>query len=527
MTDRTAVLLGAGASRDAGLPLTEELARKLVESFDDELAQMPTYDRASQERIVRALHVVYAAMLAHATEQGMSPLSAVNVERLVSAIRLLRDRRTHEAAPFVSTWRASIESVDSHPLPVTDSDIREHLTMDSDFRLQVDGLAEKIASIAQATFAAGDGTTFRQLEEQVLRRIAILLSEPEDVSYLAPLMELALSQEGGLDVTTLNYDRTVEEAAQAAGVEVDTGLDRWTPGLPITFPSVDGRINLIKPHGSIDWERRGSSSRERLDGYPLVRHVYRTNVAPELHAGWGVKSSPLIVIGDREKLETDGPTLALLRAFEDSLHRSSNLLVVGYSFADEHVNTVIRNWMNADPQRTVAILDPGWSNPRMIISPDTELSFKEALVYTAGLSLQVVPGRIVVVKKGARQGLAEAIAARPLAKLETHLEVTVDPSQPGTISITNPGYALTSVVVRAWPEWKRNPMKPTAALRDELAGPWVDSLELPDLEPGATHTFSYDAAADPSPVSIEVKAESWAYQVRERISVSDGTESPS
>jgi hypothetical protein len=522
VAERTAVLLGAGASRDAGLPLTEEFARRLVESFDEELAAMDRWERKDQEPVVRALHVVYGAMVSHATEQGFSPLSAVNVERLVSAIRLLRDRQNHEAAPFVSSWRPAIEAVDAHPLAVRDSELGEHLGLDSNFNLRVDGLAEKIARIARSTFATGDGTIFMELEQQLLRRICALLSTPTDLQYLSPLMVLARTQDDGLDITTLNYDQTIEKAAEESGVEIDTGLDRWKPGRPLAFSPKRGRINLVKPHGSIDWERRSSSAHDRLEGHPLVRYVYRTGVTPQLHPHWGERSSPLIVIGDREKLATDGPTLALLQAFEESLHRASNLLVVGYSFSDEHVNTVVRNWMNADPVRTVTIVDPGWSNPRMVISADTEMSFKDALIYTAGVSLAVAPGRIVVVKKGAKDGLAEAIHARPLPLTLSLLDISINHGPVMSATITNRGYTLTSIEVRAWAAWRKNPLELAPALRDEGTQAWVGTIQLPDLAHGESHFISLDAVSDPPPNEIEVSAESWAYVVREQAKVITG-----
>ncbi|WP_341977801.1 SIR2 family protein [Microbacterium sp. LWO13-1.2] len=517
MEERTAVLLGAGASRDAGLPLTQELALNLLKSFDDELSTMNDYMRQRQQPVVRALEVIYAAMISHATEQGGSPLSAVNVERLVSAIRLLRDRRTHEAAPFITSWRPSLENVDAHPLAITDSDLRKHFTLDSNFDFRLDGLASKVADIARSISAPGDGSVFRALEDQVLRRICVLLAKPVDVSYLDPLVDLALEQPGGLDITTLNYDLTVEIAAQARGVEVDTGLGRWIPGSPLTFESTDRRLNLIKPHGSIDWARVSSSNSHRLEGHPLMRYRYRTGVVPKPHPSADEPMQPLIVIGDREKLETEGPTLELIRAFEDSMRRASHLLVVGYSFGDEHVNTIIRNWMNTNPTRTVGIVDPGWPTHRMVIDGSPLPTFRDALLYTAGIALTASPGRIVVVQKGARAGLAEAVQARPLNRLESLLSLDVNyVADQAHITITNPGYTISEVKVSAWPEWQRNPLQPTAAL-DACDGTWVSELRLPDLEPGASHVVSVDLSREPRPVRLDIAGRSWAYNVRERV----------
>ncbi|KFF58194.1 hypothetical protein JF66_20390, partial [Cryobacterium sp. MLB-32] len=381
--------------------------------------------------MVRALHIVYGAMVAHATEQGSSPLSAVNVERLVSAVRLLRDRRTHESAPFVAAWRASVEEVDDHPLPLTDADLKEHVGFERDLSFKISGLANDIATIAKAVVSPGDGSIFRTLEDQLLRRICTLLEKPDSVDYLLPLVELARTQSGGLDITTLNYDRTVELAATIGSTPVDAGLSRWIPGQPLVFTPTDGQINLIKPHGSIDWVRVSSTSQNRLGGHPLVRHVYRADEKPSPVARWGTADTPLIVIGDREKLETDGPTLPLMRAFEEALYRASNLVVVGYSFGDEHVNTVVRNWLAADESRTIVILDPKWRGPeRFVIGPDTNLSMRDALGFLASTSLSAAAGRVVVVRKGAKEGLSEALTAKPLKKVTELLTVETSFGEP-------------------------------------------------------------------------------------------------
>lgn len=91
MVRRTIVLLGAGASRDAGLPLTSQLAEMLVARFNRQSPRLP---------FVQALNFVYSAMIGHQGEDGSDPLRAVNIETLISAVRLLQQRESHEVAPF-------------------------------------------------------------------------------------------------------------------------------------------------------------------------------------------------------------------------------------------------------------------------------------------------------------------------------------------------------------------------------------------------------------------------------------------
>jgi hypothetical protein len=66
----------------------------------------------------------------------------------------------------------------------------------------------------------------------------------------------------------------------------------------------------------------------------------------------------VLVFGSRNKLRPDGPFLSLLSEFEDQLSKSDRLIVVGYSFRDEHINEVIRRWTRDDKERTIALIDP-------------------------------------------------------------------------------------------------------------------------------------------------------------------------
>ena len=70
---------------------------------------------------------------------------------------------------------------------------------------------------------------------------------------------------------------------------------------------------------------------------------------------------PALVFGQRGKLRPDGPFLSLLAEFESELTTADQLLVIGYSFRDEHVNEVIRRWTLEDSSRTIQIVDPSFS----------------------------------------------------------------------------------------------------------------------------------------------------------------------
>ncbi len=428
---RIAVLLGAGASADAGVPLTTDLAALLVRDLQRSFGA----DYAVTDSMVKALNFVYSALIGYSGEDGGDPLGAVNVERMFSAIRLLRTRRTHEAAPFISGWKRSVDGLDAVAderqdrmgvVRGVDQAIGGRFPSDGDL------LAQEIRRIAREAAGPGTGTTYARLEQALLIRVRKLLATYTDVSYLSPLMDLATDQDGGLTIGTLNYDRTVEEIAGARAVPVHTGVDQWEPGTDLEFPDRPGEVNLIKLHGSIDWvlEDRPVAGSHRFIDAQVVRR------SPDL----AEEAVPAIVIGDREKLENDGPTLALLHAFQVALSRADRLVVVGYSFGDAHINTALRDWINGDAERTLTVLDPGW--PR----EDRSDSFRSRL--TRDLALGPGRPRLHVVRTSTKAGLQRALQEHPrsfdgppLLARACHEDDAV------LVEVTNNGPALDEVVV--------------------------------------------------------------------------------
>lgn len=97
------VLLGAGASIDADVPgsfdMTKSIARRL---------------RAG-DGIGRHGHVISFAVGGLMFQRGIrgeDPFDGVDVEELFSAVRLLAERHTLEAAPFIGSWHAMVGEFD-------------------------------------------------------------------------------------------------------------------------------------------------------------------------------------------------------------------------------------------------------------------------------------------------------------------------------------------------------------------------------------------------------------------------------
>jgi hypothetical protein len=446
---RTAVLLGAGASFDADLPLTTEFADELLASLEADLHRF--------DPLVRALYFVYGAMVGYHSRQGGNPREAVNVETMISALRLLRHRDVHEVAPFVNSWndmsdRFSLPGYSEYG-PRLEHEVNRIV---SDERPSGEGLENLIRHIAQDVISSPSVTSlFGKLETAISVRVRRILSAHGSVDYLRPLIQAAAAQPGGMDIATLNYDLTVEHAAEMQGVLVDRGPDNARPGIPLDF-STDAAVRLYKLHGSIDLRERYTHANDTRR-FEIVRDRSDDDFAPR------------IVIGDRDKLGSGGSTLPLLVGFAQALEAGSRLVVVGYSFRDDHVNSLIYEWLDADAGRTLTVLDPSW--------PHTDDGWDPRLELTRKLN-EARPARIAVVRAGTADGLGRALALLPATQPDPRLALTATLSADSTrVTIQNLGSPLTDVRVTT----------------NLLAEPTTMLIDHPDAAEESTRTWTLPA----------------------------------
>ncbi|WP_237232663.1 SIR2 family protein [Rothia nasisuis] len=371
---RIAVLFGAGASVDAGLHQTQKLAQMVLERAN----QSRTHASGLPAAWVQSLNFIYGSMVDFESREGGNPLKAVDFERLVSAIRLLQNPDNHESAPFIMSWKPGSAGFSSSTRPDTSSHSFERAFNSaiagsiSNNRHGTSELYQEVRNLIG--FRPELRKSFEEAEYNVFDLVKNILNELKDTQYLRPLAKLAEIQEEGLDILTLNYDLAVESMAEQLEVNVNYGFDEWRPGTQLKWNHTPGNINLIKMHGSLNWH-------ETSQRYFLPHVTAETNLAP-------VSGRPWIVLGDKEKLSTKGPTLDLLRAGEEALERADHLVVAGYSFADEHINNLIFAWLEGDKSRSIAVIDPGF--PMYANAWGKEKSARNYLMEAYSLRLKVI-----------------------------------------------------------------------------------------------------------------------------------------
>ncbi|MGJ3262023.1 MAG: SIR2 family protein [Salinarimonas sp.] len=196
-------------------------------------------------------------------------------------------------------------------------------------------LTEKLPSEAlQRRIVNQAGSFIATREESVLREV-ILGSK---TLRLTKLLKNYVRSSQPIAIVTTNYDRLVEVAAEEAGLGVDTLFVGNYAGVLSQDSShfqfcrkivtkgktarldYSPRVSVFKPHGSLDWYDRGGLPIRygaSLDGNRMI-------ITPGLNKYRSGYESPFDLHRERANRVID---------------RSAKILVIGYGFNDDHLET--------------------------------------------------------------------------------------------------------------------------------------------------------------------------------------------
>jgi hypothetical protein len=342
------ILLGAGASVEAGIPD----AYKMTEVVIDYLYDYRVTKNIKHAQI--ALFIV-GGLLFQKGVIGQNPLRAgVNIEDFINAIHLLSERNTSEISPFVGSWHSLVEEFDriDHNYQGRNRFIDELInSLARSRRPSPPELKREFEkALSQTKSMPGGGSIFKELKTVIIEILKTItwIKSPERIAYLNPIINKAIN-ENRLVVATLNYDNSIEYLAQNKGVICNLGIDNWAKTGLIDIQK--DCLHLLKLHGSMDWYIGFSSEPEYLSP-PIKRSKQPLSDS----------FPPAIIFGQRNKLTAEGPFLDLLIAFREELRKVNKLIIIGYSFHDEHINTYIMNWLANNNDNCLKIIDPGFNN---------------------------------------------------------------------------------------------------------------------------------------------------------------------
>jgi len=294
------VLLGAGASAKAGIPVS----RKMIDDIEEFLRMRPDWQSFAELYHFVKCSIVYAASL----RRDPDIAGSYNVETLVHTLTELEKGQAHPIYPFFSDWKSQLLSL-----------VGPRFQTVSAFR-------EKIVDQVKAWVQPESKNKAKYFEG--LKRLKNDLNFP-------------------LKIFSLNYDMCIEWLA-ADDFRVETGFEQrgeelvwdWRRFDEANPHREDVQIYLYKMHGSINWKRDENDNLLAVD-----------------YTGSNIAAMKLPIIFGRDfKLDADDPYLFYAFEFRRSTLESKLILTIGYGFGDAHINKMIRQALRASPKRRIIVV---------------------------------------------------------------------------------------------------------------------------------------------------------------------------
>jgi hypothetical protein len=292
------VLLGAGASVEAGIPDSSAMVQQIEHSVAGDaewqrFGDLYWYIRSS---------IHYADGL----DRIVGDRVLFNIERLVNALDELRKKERHTLYPFVGAWNPKL-------LDVAGSEF-EHVH------------------------------SFRRKIVEVLRGKWLELPKKETADYYTGLLRFQREYEYPLRVFSLNYDLCVENACGFSNVQRGFEDRRWDWRLFDETSDDPAPLLLYKLHGSTDWKVAPDGPVTHVDAPTTIGH-----------------EEVALIFGTSYKLQYVDPFLFLayeLRRW--TLDVARVIVTIGYGFGDEHINGILGQALRQDRERKLlSVTAPG------------------------------------------------------------------------------------------------------------------------------------------------------------------------
>jgi hypothetical protein len=351
---RVIYLLGAGASKDAGLPLTVELFDRLELSFGESMARAESADERQRVENERALLAVVRDRMRAADSPFADP---DNFELVAETVHDLRKMSCTPIAPFVSEWTTELDpfATGGRFGGVARDRFREFpRSFDEGVRM----------AVAQGMWGESEGLAFERLWHRMLTGMRTWVSKEfvaDDLDYLVDFVRAVQ----GCDVFSLNYDVTIEEACRRAGVSCTTGFEKVEMAYP--FPphritrgrwnhrlldSSGKTVTLGKLHGSINWYRTRLRNQPvaltELDSQDVSESVIRDAESLHRYGTWMAEQPSPILFAGTGKLPACEPFLSLYRRFLESVAAADVLVVIGCRW---QVEPIVRDAITSEVRR--------------------------------------------------------------------------------------------------------------------------------------------------------------------------------
>jgi NAD-dependent SIR2 family protein deacetylase len=323
--DEVLVLLGAGASVDAGIPHASAMIGAIETALENEWKEFKDLYNYVRSAIFYAdgIRGTYANAVSY------------NIERLVVSLDELSRREDHPLYPFIGAWNPRLSQVAG-----------------DDFR---------------------HVTNFKTKILEKLRHEWIEITNYENADYFKGLISFQKELNHPLRVFTLNYDLCVEKAYQAEYKEFpERGFDKdrfWSHELLEEATPAEKSLYLYKLHGSIDWIRDINNGK-----------LTYSDSTSKIKVDEGE-----LIFGTTYKLQYVDPFLFLVYQLRRLSLEAKLILVIGYGFGDEHINGILQQALRGGQDKRLVAVTWFGDNLNQNECALKEAQFKDVIAKQLGL----------------------------------------------------------------------------------------------------------------------------------------------
>ncbi|MHB8655705.1 MAG: SIR2 family protein [Terriglobia bacterium] len=351
--DEVIVLLGAGASVDAGVPHSGAMVEQIERALKDEWREFKDLYN----------YVRSAIFFADGIQGIFDTQVSYNIEKLVVALDELLRREEHPLYPFVGAWNPRLSQV----------------------------AGENFQRVS----------VFRNKILEKLRHEWIEITNYEQAAYFKGLINFQSELNYPLRIFTLNYDLCVEKTYHCVYNEFpERGFDKsrfWNHELLEDVTQGQKNLYLYKLHGSIDWTRD-----------PATGKITYSDSTSIIKVDDGV-----LIFGTTYKLQYVDPFLFLVYQLRRLSLDAKLLLVVGYGFGDEHINGILAQALRGSTsKRLLAVTSLGNLGDS---EPAAKRNFRQYVSKQLELE-NIEDQRLVIQFSRAKEFLAETLTLAEMSK---------------------------------------------------------------------------------------------------------------
>jgi hypothetical protein len=295
--DEIIILLGAGASCDAGIFNSAQMIKQIEKNLNDGIW-------SKYKDLYQYIKSVYFQKRIF---KGLNPNEiSFNIENLVSLLDIIVgiSNSDIDTYTFVGSW---------------EKDLAPFITKQRDKNL--------VANFKEGLIKELRGEWLYPTDWQ------------KKSTYYSKLIDLKKELDGfPLKIFTLNYDLCVEHNLK--NEKVENGFDKnddWE-FRRYDYNNQNNEIDyfLYKLHGSVNWERTTEERLRKKEG-----DIKTENLA--------------IIFGMNNKLQSYDPYLFYFYEFREHCLRAKVIVCSGYSFMDEHINDLIKYGLKDAPTKKLVI----------------------------------------------------------------------------------------------------------------------------------------------------------------------------